>query len=165
LYNIIPSSPGGSQYDEDGAWRAGPADASGPNGEDFGELPSRNDVRRFILNVTAAAAYGALAPSRAHAVFEGLKLYLDSEPPRQPEPDEVGDLEDLVATCRAHPELLRLLEPRLTPEEIRQILAGMADGHEAGLHPDGDGEEAEDDDAAGPEVHEAKPPAAGSAES
>jgi hypothetical protein len=96
--------------------------ARGPTDSEPPQVPSRNDVLDKLGRMPGLIAIGVLKPATANAmrsVYGTLLAHLDSG--ASSSAAIVAD-ENLLAILRQQPELLKFIEPFLTPDQIGLIL-------------------------------------------
>jgi hypothetical protein len=115
---LVPASPdqGAGGHDRDGD--AGGHDRDG----DAYRTPSRNDILHKLDQMPGLIAIGLLPPAKANAmkgVYHTMLAHIGDSP--QPGAARVAD-EDVIKILRQQPELLKALQPFLTPEQLELII-------------------------------------------
>ncbi len=140
-FDMTVLSPHGSQY-HGSQYHGSHAGPHGPaaRGTTNNELPTVDELLWNLMQLNGMVALGFLHAPQAGVIQGNLKILLEyrSAERREQERRQDGtpDTQGLAEHCREHPEILPLVEPFLTEEQIRWILEGTVDRNDGG---DGDG--------------------------
>jgi hypothetical protein len=125
VHDIVPTTSPEDQpnasSDEPGPASDKPSGASGKCGGRRDAIPSEEDCLRAIAKLPGLVALKILSPSQANSIranYESLlRHHYQSQASR---PSQISDDRVLAILCES-PELLSLLEPLLTDEQIALI--------------------------------------------
>ena len=117
----------------DGPGQHGPHTASGSDRSRGrragGAIPTTEEIYQLLMRLNGLVALGLVAPARANVIQRGLKTILDGLSRERREAGHVEAQQGLAELCRRNPEMLRMLEPFLTDEQIAWVLEGTPQDH------------------------------------
>jgi len=86
------------------------------------EIPTVDDVLKQVMQVNGMVVLRQLSPQAASTIIMGLKVVLDVQHQREALSQEQLASDALVAACRRDPQLVTLLEPLLTDEQLDHLV-------------------------------------------
>jgi len=86
------------------------------------EIPTVDELLKQIMQVNGMVVLKHLSPQAASTILTGLKVLLEVQREREAVSQEQLASEALVAACRRDPQLVTLLEPLLTDEQLDTLV-------------------------------------------
>jgi hypothetical protein len=90
-------------------------------------IPSLEDCLRAMAQLAGLIAMGLLKPSEANAIRAAYREILQHHKSRAKEVEKTLANADVMEVLRKDPQLLGLLEPLLTPEQVAMVMQTAED--------------------------------------
>jgi hypothetical protein len=92
-----------------------------------GHILTPDDCRRMLGQLPSLITLKMISPAQANAITRALQTLLaESRASQASGPAKVAD-ENLIALLRVQPDVLEMVEPLLTDEQVDQIMKGVRD--------------------------------------
>jgi hypothetical protein len=126
LMNLLPPPPAG-----DADRQEGPDSSARKRPNSKPKLPSVDELLDKILKLSGPLLMGLMTTSQANIILKTLKIALDMHTKSMNQQAVQGlPHEVLIELLKSRPELVKMLEPYLSDEQVQWILGQEADGDE-----------------------------------